>query len=138
MFAIEPKYALNDNLTLGLRMEGAATVQGTVVNGEMNQGDVKVSSSYLATADYFFSTNRFRPFAGAGAGIFSNASANLDAQTSKDVQKGSRFGFAPRAGFEIGHFRTAVEYNVAGKTGTANHNYIGIKIGFFLGGGRYE
>lgn len=138
LFAIEPKYALNDNLTLGLRMEGAVTAQGTVVNGQMNEGDVKASSSYLATADYFLNTNRFRPFVGAGAGIYSNASANLDAQTSDDVQTGSKFGFAPRVGFEIGHFRTALEYNVAGKTGTANHNYLGIKIGFFLGGGRYE
>jgi len=138
LFAIEPKYALNDNLTLGLRMEGAATAQGTVVNGEMNQGNVKLSSSYLATADYFFNTNRFRPFVGAGAGIYSNASANLDAQTSDEVKTGSRFGFAPRAGFELGHFRTAIEYNVAGKTASVDHNYLGIKLGFFIGGGRYE
>lgn len=138
LFAIEPKYALNDNLTVGLRLEAAATAQGTVVNGEMDQGNVKVSSSYLATADYFFNTNRFRPFVGAGAGIYSNASANLGAQSSEDVKSGSKFGFAPRAGFEIGHFRTALEYNVAGKTATVNHNYLGIKLGFFIGGGRYE
>lgn len=138
LFAVEPKYALNDNLTLGLRMEAALTVQGTVVSGEMNDGSVKVSSSYLATADYFFNTNRFRPFIGAGAGIYTNASATLDAQTTEDVKTGSKFGFAPRAGFELGHFRTAIEYNFAGKTNTVNQNYLGIKLGFFIGGGRYE
>jgi len=139
LFAVEPKYALNDNLTVGLRMELAVTAQGTVTNGEMNEGSVKGSGSYLATADYYFNTNHFRPFVGAGAGIYTNASADLGEQTtSEDVQKGSKLGFAPRAGFEFGHFRTAVEYNVAGKTGTLNHNYIGIKLGFFLGGGRYE
>ncbi len=138
LFAIEPKYALNDNLALGLRMETALTAQGTVVNEEIKDGGVKASGSYLATADYYFNTNRFRPFVGAGAGIYTNASANFDAQTSEDVQKGSRFGFAPRAGFEFGHFRTALEYNVAGKTATVNHNYLGIKMGFFIGGGRYE
>lgn len=138
LFAVEPKYALNDNITVGLRMEAALTAQGTVVDGQMDQGNVKASASYLATADYFFNTNRFRPFVGAGAGIYSNSSANLDAQTSEDVKSGSKFGFAPRAGFEIGHFRTALEYNFAGKTATVNQNYLGIKLGFFIGGGRYE
>jgi outer membrane protein W len=140
LFAIEPKYALNDNLALGLRVEVAATAQGNMVNGQMDQGDVKASGSYLATADYYFNTNRFRPFVGAGAGIYTNASANLESQatTTDEVQKGSRFGFAPRAGFEFGHFRTGIEYNFAGKTANINHNYLGIKIGFFLGGGRYE
>ena len=138
LFAIEPKYALNDNLALGLRMELAATAQGAIINGEMNQGDVKASGSYLATADYYINTNRFRPFVGIGAGIYTNASANIDEQASDEVQKGSRFGFAPRAGFEFGHFRTGIEYNFAGKTASVNHNYLGIKIGFFIGGGRYE
>ncbi len=138
LFAVEPKYAFNDNVTAGLRMEGAVTAQGTVVNGEMNNGDVKVSSSYLLTADYFINTNRLRPFVGIGAGIFTNASANFDAQSAGDVKSGSKFGFAPRAGIEYGHFRAAVEYNVAGKTATVNHNYLGLKLGFFIGGGRYE
>lgn len=138
LFAIEPKYALNDNLTLGLRMETALTVQGDAANGEINNGAVKASASYLATADYYFNTNSFRPFVGGGAGIYTNASAKLDQTTTEDMQSGSRFGFAPRAGFEYGHFRTAVEYNFAGKTGTVNHNYLGVKLGFFIGGGRYE
>lgn len=139
LVAIEPKYALNDNLTLGLRMETAVTAQGTVANNEIKDGDVKASGSYLATADYYFNTNRFRPFVGAGAGLYTNASAELSEQTtSEDVQKARSFGFAPRAGFEFGHFRAAIEYNVAGKSGNLNHNYLGIKLGFFLGGGRYE
>ena len=139
LFAIEPKYALNDNFTVGLRAELALTVQGTM-GGEAVNADVKGSGSYLGTLDYYFNTNSFRPFVGAGAGIFTNASANANSstQTSSDVKSGSRFGFTPRAGFETGHFRLAVEYNVAGKTLNVNHNYIGMKIGFFLGGGRYE
>lgn len=139
LFALEPKYALNDHLTLGLRMEAALTAQGVAANENTN-ADVKASGSYLATADYYLSTNRFRPFIGAGAGIYTNASANANAytQSTTEVQSGSRFGFAPRAGFEVGHFRAAVEYNVAGKTANVNHNYLGIKLGFFLGGGRLK
>jgi len=52
------------------------------------------------------------------------------------LQAASKFGFAPRAGFELGHFRTALEYNIAGKTGSINNNYLSIKLGFFIGGGR--
>lgn len=137
LFAVEPKYAVSDNLTLGLRMEVAATAQGNMANENTNV-DVKASASYLATADYYLNSNSFRPFIGAGAGIFTNGSASGNAQTTTDVQTGSTFGFTPRIGFETGHFRTAIEYNVAGKTASVDHNYLGIKIGFFLGGGRYE
>lgn len=139
LFAIEPKYALNDKVTLGLRMEAALTAQGTV-SSELINADVKASGSYLATADYYFSENSFRPFFGVGAGIFTNASANANSetQTTSEVKSGSKFGFTPRAGFELGHFRTAIEYNFAGKMGNVNHDYLGVKLGFFLGGGRYK
>ena len=55
-----------------------------------------------------------------------------------------------RAGFEVGHFRMAFEYNLIGKTtatvtdgstGTtstisAKNSYAAIKLGFFIGGGK--
>ncbi len=47
-------------------------------NGQEFSGDVNASASYLATGDYYFTTNKFRPFAGVGAGLYSLASANLD------------------------------------------------------------
>ncbi len=138
LFAVEPKYGINDNLSLGLRMEVAVTARATVdQNGETMTGDVKASGSYLATADYYFNTNKFRPFAGAGAGIYRVATASLESEEG-EVVTGTKFGFAPRVGFEYGHFRTAVEYNVAGKTGPVNNNYLGIKLGFFIGGGRLQ
>ena len=134
LFALEPKYALNDNLTLGLRMEAAIMVRARVdENGQELNGDAKASGSYLATADYYFNTNKFRPFAGVGAGLYKTATADF---SESDVKTANKFGFAPRVGFEYGHFRTALEYNVAGKTGTVNNNYLGLKVGFFIGGGR--
>lgn len=138
LFAVEPKYALNDNISLGLRMEGAVVARATKdVNGDYVSGDVKAAASYLATGDYYFNTNQFRPFIGAGLGIFSTAAASVD--NNGNVVEGasaSKFGGAPRVGFEFGHFRMAVEYNVVGKTNNINNNYLGIKIGFFAGGGR--
>lgn len=137
LFAVEPKYAVNDNITVGLRMEGALTARASVdANGELKEGDVKASASYLLTGDYFFSTNKFRPFAGAGAGLYKLAGVEVTSTTTGDVESGSKFGFAPRAGFEFGHFRMAAEYNVIGKTGEIKNSYMGIKLGFFIGGGR--
>ncbi|MDB5193916.1 MAG: hypothetical protein JWQ96_3479 [Segetibacter sp.] len=138
ILAVEPKYALNDNITLGLRMELAVLVrlERDAAGNYTEEGDVKASSSYLATADYYFNTNSFRPFIGAGVGVFGNASTDLSS-TSGEPATSTQFGFAPRAGFEAGHFRTALESNFAGKSGGLSNNYLGIKLGFFFGGGRY-
>lgn len=141
VFAIEPKYAVNDNISLGLRLELAATARGYVENGQAFSGDVKASASYLATGDYYFTTNKFRPFAGVGVGLYSLASATFDDSMEEvnedDLTTGSKFGFAPRAGFEYGHFRTALEFNAIGKSGNVSDNYLSIKLGFSIGGGRY-
>lgn len=138
ILAVEPKYSVNDQITLGLRFEGALTARAAIsADGETMSGDVKASASYLATADYFFTANKFRPFAGAGAGLYRLAAVEVESEEGT-VEADSKFGFAPRAGFEYGHFRMAVEYNVAGKTGSINNNYIGFKLGFFIGGGRIK
>lgn len=143
VFALEPKYSINDKIALGIRFEAAVTARAAVdKNGESFTGDVKASGSYLATGDYYFNTNKFRPFAGLGAGLYKLAAVEISSEDDEineaDLQASSKFGFAPRAGFELGHFRTAVEYNVAGKTGDINNNYLSIKLGFFIGGGRIK
>jgi outer membrane protein W len=137
ILALEPKYALTDNITVGLRFEAAvlSRVLMDVDGNYFEDGDVSASASYLATTDYYFNTNKFRPFLGLGAGVFRSASANLSGGTDETLNS-SHFGFMPRAGFEWGHFRTAIEYDLAGKTGEFSNNYLGIKIGFFFGGGR--
>ncbi|MBS1661056.1 MAG: hypothetical protein JST68_08400 [Bacteroidetes bacterium] len=155
LFAIEPKYAVMDKLAVGLRIEGAITARGVVSpDGESAHGDVKTSSSYLATGDYYFTNNTFRPFVGAGVGIFSLAAASGDFDGSGEAitiaKSSSKFGGMLRAGFEAGHFRLGVEYNLVGATkipitddaGTSygdlklKNGYLGIKVGAFFGGGR--
>ncbi len=130
LFVIEPKYAVMDELSVGLRME-AAVMANVNIAGE--SGSVKANGSYLATGDYYFSNNKFRPFAGAGAGIFTSASVDLKEDVnSANIPVASKFGFMGRAGFEYGHLRMGLEYNIVGKKA----NYIGIKIGACIGGGR--
>jgi outer membrane protein W len=138
LFVIEPKYAVMDQLSVGLRMEGALTATVAEVNGEEIEGDVKALSSYLATGDYYFSNNKFRPFGGAGLGIFRVAGVSLDENNWEDgnipTSYSSKFGFMVRGGFEYGHFRMGAEYNFVGdKSG-----YAGIKLGFCIGGGRLD
>jgi len=135
LFAIEPKYAINNAITLGLRMEGALTASAIEKNGESLAGNIKATSSYLLTGDYYFNETGFRPFAGLGVGLYDLAGVEFD-NSALDVDGATKFGFAPRVGFETGHFRTAIEYNFAGKESGVNYNYLGLKVGFFLGGGK--
>ena len=92
--------------------------RGTADNqGNVQQVDIKGAGSYLATGDYYFTSNMVRPFAGVGAGLFSLASASLDPNTNGGVSGAkSKFGGMVRAGAEIGHFRVGVEYNLVGNT----------------------
>ena len=138
VIATEPKYNINDQITVGLKMEAAlmAAMEVDQTTGELKSGSVKALANYSLTGDYFFSANSFRPFAGAGAGLFSVASVAADSTGAGEATGGQKFGFTPRAGFEFGHFRVALEYNMVGKTGSYSNNYMAIKLGFFAGGGR--
>ena len=150
LFAVEPKYAVMSNLSVGLRMEAAviARFSGYDAEGSPNNASVKAAGSYLATGDYYFSYNySFRPFAGAGAGIFSLASAEVNS-TQEGVSAGTKFGGMIRGGIEMSHFRLGLEYNIVPKTTftgfdsngdeaklTSKNGYIGIKLGVCIGGG---
>ena len=152
IFAVEPKYAVIPNLAVGLRMEGAiiAKFSGYDEEGNAMNTKVKAAGSYLATGDYYFTNNyALRPFAGAGAGIFSIAGIEVNS-SSENISGGSKFGGMIRGGIEAGHFRIGLEYNIVPKTTfegydsngnyvtglTSSNNYIGIKIGACIGGGR--
>ena len=151
LFAVEPKYAVIPNLSLGIRFEGTVVARfaGYDQEGAPLQTDVKATGSYLATGDYYLKNNHsFRPFVGAGAGLFMLAGVETNS-TSGDVSAGAKFGGMLRAGVEVSHFRLGIEYNMVPKTTftgydsngnittglTSPNNYIGIKIGVCFGGG---
>jgi outer membrane protein W len=136
LFAIEPKYAVIDPLAIGLRIEAAAIVHENIKNNSNNSNQIngKINLSYLFTGDYYFSNKSFRPFVGAGAGIF--VIANVDSSNynsnSSSIPTTSQFGVMARAGFEASHFRLGIEYNFVGN----GASYLGLKVGAFFGGGR--
>ncbi len=132
LFAIEPKYAVIDALTVGLRIEAAVTAN--IDQTGNSSSSAKGNLSYLLTGDYYFSNKKFRPFGGAGAGFFTTASVTDKTiiNSTGDIPQSTKFGFMARTGFEYGHLRFGVEYNFVAD----NAGYLGIKLGACIGGGR--
>ena len=150
LFAVEPKYGLSDNFDLGLRLEAAVVARGVVYNGNTSTGDVGAFGSYLLTGNYLFGKGGIRPFLGLGVGLYSIGSAGTvvvnNGQTNQDITfvSDTKFGGMIRGGIKAGHFVAAVEYNaapttenrLANTTITSENAYLGIKVGFDIGGGR--
>lgn len=149
LFVVEPKYAVIPEVSVGLRIEAAVMARGRAdASGNNSEVDVKAAGSYLATGDYYFTSSTVRPFAGLGLGIYSLAAASTE-DNGASVSSGSKFGQMVRAGVELSHFRVGVEYNIVPKTtmeyinssGTKTttsmkNGYVGIKVGFCIGGGK--
>lgn len=141
VLALEPKYAVNEKFTIGLRVEGSAsskTIKAT--NGNILYDELKVNRSALLTGDYFLEEDhQLRPFIGLGVGIYDLAALefeNFDKNSTLSISGVTKLGLAPRVGIETGHFRAAAEYNIAGKYNNINHDYLSVKVGFFIGGGK--
>lgn len=132
LFVIEPKYAVMDALSLGLRLEAAVTAN--IDQTGSSSSSAKANVSYLLTGDYYFSNKKFRPFGGAGAGVFTTASVDDKTvfNSTANIPQASKFGFMARTGFEYGHLRIGFEYNFVAN----NAGYFGMKLGACIGGGR--
>ncbi len=160
LFAVEPKYGLSDQIDIGLRIEAAAMARNVVVNGNTTSGNVQGAYSYLLTGNYMLSNQNFRPFVGIGAGLYGIASTSFTATGSGSntqsnngsIAAGTVFGGMARVGFKTGHFVLGVEYNLVpntnslllddrgnaqiGTTVQSKNSYVGVKVGFDIGGGR--
>ena len=133
---IEPRYGLNDRLTLGLRFGGDILGSGNYedVEGKPVTVDLSISglSSYLVTGEYNFTTNKVRPFGGLGLGLYSGESVSLGT-SGLGTTKSSGLGVMPRAGVNLGHFRMILAYNMPLKKELPK--YFLFTIGFEFGGG---
>ena len=140
LFLIEPKYAVVPALSIGLKLESAVLLNN-FFESDKSDINVQVLLSYFATADYhFLPTNNFRPFIGAGGGLYMIGAAQATSYgTTVTAEQANNFGAMVRAGFDVSHFRLAFVYNYAGNDGFNNSaNYFGINIGAYIGGGRYK
>jgi outer membrane protein W len=149
LFALEPKYGISNQIDLGIRLESALAVRSTTLNGNTGEAEVKGLGSALLTGSYFFSNNAFRPYLGAGAGIYRISGGRFSfsngySDNEYDLDPENKFGFLVRAGFKAGHFNFSAEYNgIAASTATiqqanfeGKNSYFGLKAGIDIGGGR--
>lgn len=139
-FYLEPKYNLTDNIAAGLKMEWALMGASDELGSDVSISGI---GSYQLTGDYYFGDKKVRPFAGLGIGIYTLGSIEFDAadenfEMDGNIDLGSKFGFAPRVGLLMGHFRLGLEYNVITgmESGMESKNYLSFKVGFEIGGGK--
>ncbi|MEA5461055.1 hypothetical protein VB796_18480 [Arcicella sp. LKC2W] len=126
--SLEPKYNINDNIAVGIKIEGAAVA--IVTNTNSNDGIVSLISSYSLTGEYYLGESGVRPFAGIGIGSYKTSI--FDTKELKELALSeSTIGFAPRLGLQINHFRIVGEYNLV-----KDSNYLTFKLGFTIGGGK--
>jgi len=137
---IEPKYNLTNQIAVGLKWEvaamGAADQEGMSVS-------ISAINTFQLTGDYYFNQNKVRPFAGLGVGMYTLGSVEVDmgdvASMEDPYELGTKLGFAPRVGLLLGHFRAALEYNIitgVDKDFSDSKNYMSLKLGFEIGGGK--
>lgn len=146
---LEPAYRASDQVLVGLRLESAIIargVEGVNSNNDVS-GDVSSNVSYTLNGQYYFNTENVRPFIGAGFGLFTLAAVEFNTASGNDptadeVGAETNFGFYPRVGLDVGHFNMTIDYNIIPPTdvpggGEVRNNYLGIRIGFSFGGGKY-
>lgn len=151
--SLEPKFQVLDQLAIGGRIESVLLGQN-IKNLYSSNEDFKLKAyqSFIATGEFYFTKEyRLRPFAGAGAGLYSIIATSTDYYYA-DEQGGDRqfkFGGMLRAGVEIKHLRIGLEYNFIpnttnsyydnsnGQTYTVDNKnaYFAVKVGFCFSGG---
>jgi hypothetical protein len=156
--AIEPKYNLTDNLSIGLRFEGSGHVPESVSVGPSSVSmGARAVSAYLAKADWYFGSASSRPFVGVAAGLYRIGSVEQKADSSGAVVQRAEafegFGFAPQVGVNLGGFRLAATYHVI--TGgdqvvvtqavgglpvekSLSKNYLAVELGGTFGGAKRQ
>lgn len=150
LLSLEPKYGLNDRIDLGLRYELGLMRHATTFDNGLGITEVKGASSFVLTGNYLLSESNFRPFIGAGVGVFTVAGVNFS-EGDGGASGGTKLGAMVRTGFKAGHFVFGAEYNlVPGSTGLRTssstvvqryrspNSYLGLKVGVDIGGGAYE
>ncbi len=128
----EVRYNISNTLSAGLRAEFAL-----FGSGDLEGADIGAVGSYSLIGDYYFQTeSNKRAFAGFGIGTFGGASVTVDDGMGGEIEASGdgSIGIIPRLGYELGFLRITGEYNLLFAEGSSN--YIGIQLGFTIGGRR--
>ena len=149
VYAIEPQYELFEKLDVGLRYE-QAFVQRPEYLDKVLAFPTQTNSimSAVLTGNYVITTSgTFRPYVGAGVGLYYAAQSTPVYQTtSYPLPTTTSLGGLLRAGVKYGHAHLEAAYNLVGATTvktaatgltmTAQNSYATLKIGITMGGSR--
>ncbi|MFM9837879.1 MAG: hypothetical protein ACKVOQ_06415 [Cyclobacteriaceae bacterium] len=140
LISFEPSYRIKDRISVSIRFEAI---------GQLFGGGLNVAS-YGINGQYYFSNKKFRPFAGIGLGFYHPRLSGDTFYGYTSRLEETVLGFYPRAGFDLGQLTIAVEWNIISSSksiinkpvsnisydGFVNGNYLSLKIGLSIGGGR--
>jgi hypothetical protein len=152
MFSIEPKYNLTNNMNVGLRMGVAGVARDVQASGgQVTSAKISGIGSLVGTYDYYIHIGSLSlvPYLGVGLGYYSIANVETEGSSyTSPVASTSEMGGLIRGGIEWGKLRVGVEYNILPDSKlqdvngnvtdvTVTNSYIGLHIGFYLGGGKW-
>ncbi len=151
LVALEPKYNITNNMNVGFRIENTIFVKEVNLTDEVIKTDIIGGLSFMGTFDYYLTKNdtKFSPFMGIGIGYTALTDVRFEFvgdETIPDTQVNGKIGGLIRTGIELGKLRLAVTYNLIGKSEfedegdklEVKNSYIGISLGFYVGGGKWK
>jgi len=111
----EPKFFFNDNIAVGLHIEGDVLFGGKIAGASE---DVSVGMStrvaYLAKGEYYFGNGNTKPFVGLMTGYYTQANIGTSAGgsgASVSMSAVRSWGFTPQVGVAFGNFRLSGMYH---------------------------
>ncbi len=123
-FYLEPKYAMNENIDLGLLISSNA-----FAGGDLSGSTASVSALGMLviepTVTYRFSTSSVTPYGGLGIGYYSVEGVEISGFPKGDRE--SKIGFAPRAGVYVGRLNLGLAYNIVSDFNFLQFN-LGVRI----------
>lgn len=149
---IEPHIKISNNKLIGFRFGIALNTAKFKTNDSsqfiINDQDTNGVISFLPTFDYYLNEDNYRPYIGLGIGYYLFNYSDVSRRNgSSEILEGrvdNQFGVLIRTGFQINNIRIGLEYNLVTKgaiklpdgqrIGTVNNSYLGVYIGFKIGG----
>jgi outer membrane protein X len=151
------RYNISNRMNAGIMFNSSLQAKDIKYSGGlMTQFTFNGSTGYLAHGDYYFNKpgSIFASFVGGGIGMIEVG--NIQMSSFQDNEGISGFAVSAekktqgllRAGFEVGHFRVVLNYHIIPRStlydlldfsiGSTQNNFLGLSLGFYLGGGRWS
>ncbi len=121
--SLEPKFNITDNIDAGIRFAetifaGRNGISAGNGSSSVNLG-ITFMTSYGIVGEYFFTTNKFRPFVGLSFRRYTYASVsesvnagNSNASVNVGARSARKWGFEPAVGISFPGIRLSVGYNL--------------------------